>query len=131
MPAVQIRQNAEVTTGGKRAGARRGRRKPPSFRPQLLGLAVGMTLAVVAWGYLVKAAVDFGSEARGGESDAWWFLALASVGAVACLFVGLLLLARVLRGLGITQSRSSGSPDDADARQRTVSEPTAPPSHRG
>lgn len=61
-----------------------------------------MTLAVVAWGYLVYAAIDFGATARGGESTAWWFLALASLGAVACLFVGLMLIARLLRRLGIT-----------------------------
>ena len=44
-------------------------------------------LSVVAWGYLVWAAIDFGAEARGGNGDAWKFLALASLGAVACLFL--------------------------------------------
>jgi hypothetical protein len=56
----------------------------------------------VAWGYLVYAAIDFGSTARGGDPTAWWFLALASVGAVACLFVGLMLVVGLLRRLGIT-----------------------------
>jgi hypothetical protein len=70
----------------------------------LLLLAVGITLSVVAWGYLVYAAIDFGSTARGGDSQAWWFLGLASIGAVACLFFGLMLVARLLRGLGITQA---------------------------
>lgn len=68
----------------------------------LLLLALGITGCVVAWGYLVYAAVDFGSTARGGDPTAWWFLALASLGAVACLFVGLMLVARALRRLGIT-----------------------------
>lgn len=60
-----------------------------------------MTLAIVAWGYLVFAAIDFGTDARAGDSDAWWYLALASVGAVACLFIGLILVARLLARLGI------------------------------
>ena len=89
-------------TGGKRAGSRRGPKAQRSFRPQLLGLAVGVTLAVVAWGYLVYAAIDFGASARNGNRDAWYFLGVASVGAVACLFVGLMLIARLLRRLGIT-----------------------------
>ena len=73
-----------------------------SFRPALALLALGVTLSVVAWGYLVWAAVDFGAEARGGNGDAWKFLVLASIGAVACLFLGLMLIARLLRALGIT-----------------------------
>jgi hypothetical protein len=90
------------TTAGKRAGSRRGPRRQATFQPVLLLLALGITGCVVAWGYLVYAAVDFGSTARDGDPDAWWFLALASLGAVACLFVGLMLIARVLRRLGIT-----------------------------
>ena len=89
-------------TQGKRAGSRRGPKKARSFRPSLLGLAVGVTLAVVAWGYLVYAAIDFGASARAGDSQAWTFLAVASLGAVACLFIGLMLIARLLRRLGIT-----------------------------
>lgn len=101
-----IGHNGAVTgaTGGKRAGSRRGPRPKKSFRPVLLVLAAGITLAVVAWGYLVYAAIDFGSSARGGDSTAWWFLVLASVGAVACLFFGLMLVARLLRRLGITKA---------------------------
>jgi hypothetical protein len=102
-------------TGGKRAGSRRGPRPKRSFRPALLLLALGITLAVVAWGYLVYAAIDFGSTARGGDSQAWWFLGLASVGAVACLFFGLMLVARLMRGLGITKTpEPTDSPDDSE-----------------
>src|SRR4051812_39212622 len=74
-------------------------------------MALGITACIVAWGYLVVAAVDFGSTARGGDTQAWWFLALASLGAVACLFVGFMLVARVLRRLGITRA-----PDEAPSR---------------
>lgn len=80
----------------------------------LLLLALGITGCVVAWGYLVYAAIDFGSTARGGDSTAWWFLALASVGAVACLFVGLMLVARVLRRLGITRGPEPRQKDEQE-----------------
>lgn len=87
---------------GKRAGTRRGEKRRTGFQPKLLLLALGITLLVVAWGYLVYAAIDFGATARGGDPAAWGFLALASVGAVACLFTGLMLVARLLRALGIS-----------------------------
>ena len=98
---------------GSRAGARRGAKRKPSFRPRLLLLALGVTLAVIAWGYLVYAAIDFGSTARSGQSQAWWFLALAALGAVACLFLGLMLIARLLRQLGITSEPAPRSVSDA------------------
>jgi hypothetical protein len=89
-----------VTSRGKRAAAKQ---KAP-FRPTVLLLALGVTVGVVAWGYLVKAAIDFGIQARSGTSDAWLFLGLAAFGAVACLFIGLMLIARILRVLGITSA---------------------------
>jgi hypothetical protein len=88
-------------------GKRVGPKKRTSFRPTALLLAVGITIAVVAWGYLVKAAIDFGIQARNGTTGAWTFLGLAGLGAVACLFVGLMMVARLLRTLGITSSPSS------------------------
>ena len=96
-----------VGSGGKRAGSRRAPRSGSSLSPSLLGLALGVTLAVVAWGYLVYAAIDFGSVARGGESRAWLFLGIASLGAVACLFVALMLVARLLRRLGVMRDPSA------------------------
>jgi hypothetical protein len=97
--------------GGKRAGSRRGPRRRKGFRPALLLIALGVTASVVAWGYLVYAAIDFGSTARGGDPTAWWFLAVASVGAVACLFFGLMLLVMLLRRLGITRAPEKSAPD--------------------
>jgi RsiW-degrading membrane proteinase PrsW (M82 family) len=88
---------------GKRAGARRGARPPRTFTRRALLLAVGITLAVVAWGYLVYAAIDFGTSARAGRSAGWWLLGLASLGAVACLFLALMLVVRLLRELGIVE----------------------------
>jgi hypothetical protein len=91
---------------GKRAGARPRRR----FRPALLLLALGITAAVVAWGYLVYAAIDFGSTAREGDSEAWRWLGVAAAGAVACLFVGLMLVARLARAIGLTSGPQPKAP---------------------
>ncbi|MGI8645191.1 MAG: hypothetical protein ACR2JD_02560 [Nocardioides sp.] len=87
----------------KHAGSRKGARKPPAFSPQVLALAVAVTASVVAWGYLVYLAIDFGTSARGGETQAWWFLGVASLGAIVCLFLGLILVSRLLRAIGITE----------------------------
>jgi hypothetical protein len=86
----------------KHAGSRRFTRR--SSAPQHAGLllAGAVTAAVVAWGYLISVAIDFGTSARGGESRAWWYLAMASLGAVLCLFLGLILISRLLHTLGIT-----------------------------
>ncbi|WP_067435657.1 hypothetical protein [Nocardioides jensenii] len=73
----------------------------------MLVLSLAITLCVVAWGYLVYAAIDFGSTARGGESRAWGFLALACVGAAACLFAGMILVGRLLRAAGIITDPAS------------------------
>ncbi len=95
-------------------GKRVGERPPREFRPVLLVLALAVTASVVAWGYLVLAAVDFGASARQGDGSAWWFLALASLGAVACLFLGLILTSRVARELGLTRGQDPGAPSSDD-----------------
>ncbi len=114
---------------GKRAGARPPRR----LRPDVAGLAAGITLLVVGWGYLVYAAIDFGSSARGGENRAWIFLALASVGAIACLFAGLMLVARLFHVLTATVSTSHAESTSTEStsteRTRTESAPS-PSRHR-
>ena len=94
---------------GKRVGARQKR----TFRPVLLALALGVTASAVAWGYLVIAAIDFGATAREGDGAAWGLLALASLGAVACLFLGLVLIGRIVRSLTSPPSPpTSGTPHD-------------------
>lgn len=110
-----IRHNGRVATGGKRAGSRKGARPPRTINRAALALGAAITLCVVAWGYLVFAAIDFGTAARNGESAAWTFMALACVGAIACLFVGLLLVARMMRALGIT-----AAPERPDEPARPV-----------
>ena len=97
---------------GKRAGSRRAAPAPRRFNKAALALGAAITLCMVAWGYLVYAAIDFGTAARSGSGgSAWSFMALACLGAIACLFVGLLLVARLLRALGITTPPPSDSPD--------------------
>jgi hypothetical protein len=73
---------------GKHAGeqvAARPRSGPVSRR--LLLLATGLTLTIVAWGFLVWVAVDFGAQARAGNGPAWLFLLVATVGATGALFL--------------------------------------------
>ena len=90
---------------GKRAGSRKGTPAPRTVNRGALLIGAAITLCVVAWGYLVYAAVDFGTAARGGSgSSAWLLMGLASLGAIACLFVGLLLVVRLMRALGITET---------------------------
>ena len=98
---------------GKRVGPKR---KRSGLRPSTFLLTVGITLGVIAWGYLVKAAIDFGIEARNGNSDAWLYLGGAATGAVACLFVGLMLVARLLRALGITSGPADRSSEPEQPR---------------
>ena len=93
-------------------GSRRAAPAPRTLNKAALGLGAAITLCLVAWGYLVYAAIDFGTAARAGSGgSAWSFMALACLGAIACLFVGLLLLARLTRALGITSPPpSDGAP---------------------
>lgn len=60
-----------------------------------------ITASVVAWGFLVYAAIDFGTLARDGDNMGWAFMALAALGAMACLFGGLMVFAALMRRLGI------------------------------
>lgn len=85
----------------------------------------------MAWGYLVYAAIDFGTTAREGESRAWAFLALACVGAAACLFAGLILGAKVLRSLGILAPLAHPDPVEPALPDFGSAEPRqTPPSYR-
>jgi len=70
---------------------------PSIDRRRLLLLAAGVTATIVAWGYLVWLAIDFGDQARHGQGSAWFFLALATIGATACMFLTLILGIRALR----------------------------------
>lgn len=88
---------------------------PPRRALLPLALGLGLTVTLVAWGVLVLSAIDFGGEARsGGQGTAWLFLALASIGAAACLFVTLLLGARLLT---LLQGREQPPPRPVGGRR--------------
>ena len=89
--------------GPARGGARRAAPRKRSLQPRLLALGAGSLLALVGWGFLVWLAIDFGRSARGGESGKWLGLAVASVGAVACLFLCLWLMTQGLRAIGLLE----------------------------
>ncbi|WP_447643482.1 hypothetical protein [Nocardioides zeae] len=73
-------------------------------------------MTVVAWGYLVWMAIDLGRAARDdGGGIAWLLLALACLGAIACLFIGLLLGGSALR-LMSGSGGSGGSGGDRPPR---------------
>ena len=108
-----VDSRSDTMTGvatGKRAGSRRGAKTKASFNGPALAFALAITACLIAWGYLVYLAIDFGTSARAGDSGGWGLLALSSIGAVACLFAGLLFVSRLLRALGIT---SGAEPDDS------------------
>ncbi|MDP3967995.1 MAG: hypothetical protein Q8Q02_06910 [Nocardioides sp.] len=86
---------------GRHSGTRASRSPRRTSPAALLTLALGATATLVAWGYLASAAITFGVLGRSGNGGAWLLMALAALGATACLFVALILLTRVLRGLGV------------------------------
>ena len=83
-----------------------------SFNLPALAFALGNhRLCLIAWGYLVYLAIDFGTSARAGDSGAWGLLALSSLGAVACLLGGpALVVSRLLRALGLSSRGGGRSP---------------------
>ena len=98
-----------MTRVSKHSGTRAERHRPArSPRPaaprgRLLVLACGVTVTLVAWGFLVYAAIEFGKDARAGQDTAWAFLAVATIGAAACLFATLLLGMKVFEVLAQRQ----------------------------
>ena len=87
--------------GGKHSGNRRAARTPSGAGRKLAVLALGSLALVVAWVVLVRAAIDFGRTARAGDGSAWIFLVIASLGAMACLFAGLMVVVRLLVALHV------------------------------
>ena len=94
MPPVG-KHSAPVERRAERRGSARTA-APLRSKRRLLLLALGVTATLVAWGFLVWAAIDFGGQARAGATTAWAFLALATVGAAACLFVTLILAGKII-----------------------------------
>lgn len=62
---------------------------------------LGVLAAGAAWVVLVRGAIDFGGDAKNGESVAWVFMAAAAVGATGCLLLVLVLVTRLLAMAGV------------------------------
>lgn len=94
---------------GSSGGRRRAETVEKSPSPLLIlgGILGGALLGAVAWYYLVNAAIDFGEEAKGGRGAAWIFMAMATIGAIACLLLVMVLAARGLGLLGIAKGKPS------------------------
>lgn len=117
-PPAALGENVPV---GRHTGERAEDETPPprSPRRRIFVLSLLVTLTLIAWGVLVYAAIDFGREARSGEPDAWTFLAIAAVGAAACLFVTMILgtrLVALVRGRAVVPPR----PTHAQGRRRAT-----------
>src|SRR4051812_46950872 len=98
---------------GKHSGTADGEGSPPPapLRQRLLILGAGTLATVIAWFVLVIKAIHLGSDARHGESAAWVFVFFATVGATACLILGLILgnkILAVLRGEPLRRRASVG-----------------------
>lgn len=89
----------------ERAGSQAGRRhadKRPSRRPARLYvalLALGVVAGAALWGFLVRAAIDFGQAGRDGEPVAWLVCIAATLGAALCLLLVFVLVARIWSAL--------------------------------
>lgn len=96
---------------GKHAG---GRPAPPPRR-ELGLLTAGAAVTIVAWVVLVTYAIRFGALARSGRSAAWLLLTVATVGAICCLFLALVLGTRVV---GLMRAESGPAPVRAAGGRR-------------
>lgn len=93
-------------------------------------MAAGVTVTVVAWGVLVFSAIDFGRTAREGTGRDWVFLLLATLGAVACMFLAIVLASRMQLMMRSAQ-RSSTRPLPYELQQEyddSAYRPSADPS---
>ena len=84
----------------------------PRRRVLVLSLLVALTL--VAWGALVFAAIAFGRDARSGQATAWTFLVVATLGAIACLLVTMILGGRLV---SLVRTREVASPRPIGGRR--------------
>jgi hypothetical protein len=105
------------TTTGKRSAGRRvaERTMRTESRLPVAALGLGSVVALVAWWFLVRLAIDFVQLALYGEVLGWVFGGAASLGAVGCLLLVLALGARALRALGLV---SDYRPRRAGARRK-------------
>lgn len=87
------------TRGSRRDSDRRSPR-PGARRP--LQTAIGIAGVLAAWGALTLLAIKFARSAAAGQAMGWIFMAVAGIGAVACLYLALMLIIRVATGASST-----------------------------
>lgn len=80
---------------GKHSRAR-VRRAPRQSPGRLLGLGLGVLATFAAWCVLVYYAIQLGPQARSGTMAAWALLLVATLGAIGCLFLALILGGRIV-----------------------------------
>lgn len=101
-----------MTTPGGRRRAAPARTAVP-WRKVAINAAL-VLLTGAAWIYLVRAAIDFGGLGKGGQGIAWLFAALATLGAIGCLLLTIVLVTRTLVAAGlITDHRPDHHPGHA------------------
>jgi hypothetical protein len=88
------------------AGARRAanhtaprRSHRPGRGRRLATYALAAVATALAWGVLVYYAIQLGPDVKDGEPQAWALMIVATVGAMACLFLSLILGGRVVEVL--------------------------------
>jgi hypothetical protein len=80
--------------------------------------AVAALLTALAWGVLVYFAIQLGPDVKDGEPRAWALLVVATIGAMACLFLSLILGGRVVELLRTpTVEQAPPSPGGRRARR--------------
>jgi len=109
---------------GTRKGSRRAARPARSLDRRTAALGAGTLAAGVAWAALVYAGIRFGQSARDGDDAAWLFLVVATLGAVACLFLAMMLGLQVARALGVAPR--SGSTKAPKGGRRAAGKRAAP-----
>jgi nitric oxide reductase large subunit len=84
---------------GRRRAEQAARASSGGWLRHLALLGVGAVLAAAAWLFLVRAAIDFGRAARvDGEASLWLLTVGSSIGAVLCLLLAFVLVARARAG---------------------------------
>ena len=99
VPVTTGKRAAPRHSGPRGDGSPEGGPGAAGGRGPLLLLALGITAAVIAWGFLVYLAIDFGTSGRDGNATGWWLLIVATLGAIACLFVAMMLGTRLVARL--------------------------------
>ena len=107
---------ADRAPTGRHSGRHSAPPPPRPSRRRAALLLVEVVVAMAAWVLLVYLAIQFGPGARTGDHAAWAMLGTATLGAVLCLFLALVLGARFATVLR-ERRRPPGVPGGRRARR--------------